>query len=196
MNYWAKGLNAQLKAFQCNRFAACIIAHHDTNKAVLGREEDLLKPDMIITPSTAVVEDALDDTKKRKRANSSAPATEKNDDSDESTSCSVATMSWAHAETAIEVLEPEPQFPFDVEDFANEIDGHVQSRGSVIEYASELFRRGHREFVYTIIFCKQLARFQRFDRAAVVVSESFNYIERFEIIGEFLYRLFHDTVPQ
>ncbi len=146
---------------------------------------------MIIVPSTAVVEAPLDGTKKRKRANSSAPAIE-NNDSDESTSCGVARMSWAHAELAIEVLEPEPQFPFDDEDFANEVDG----RGRVIEYASELFRRGHREFVYTITFCKELARFQRFDRAAVVVSESFNYIERPDIIGEFLYRLFHDSVPR
>ncbi|KAI0767627.1 hypothetical protein C8Q74DRAFT_1370372 [Fomes fomentarius] len=266
----AKGLNAQLKAFQCNQFEARITDNHPDTIArgsPNSKDENLLKPDLIIAPNTRDVRELLDVTKKRKKrsnvgkgisagtnpksdvfgpiatpstasasspstsvphispnaqtrqsarvrdrnltgasmlptasahhqSNPSAPA-ERNDasESDESNSW-IARMSWAHAEIAIEVKEPEPKFPFDEKYFDTDVDGRVQSRGQLIEYASELFRRGHREFVYTITFCKELARFQRFDRAAVVVSESFNYIERPEIIGEFLYRLFHDSVPR
>ena len=106
-----------------------------------------------------------------------------------------ARMSWAWAELVVEVKQQSSgSHPFGQGNgrSATLLDGvhHQRSRGQLIEYASEILRRQHRCFVFVISIYGDQARFLRFDRSGVIVSDAFNYRTSTHIMGEFIYRLF------
>ncbi|KAL4243718.1 EKC/KEOPS complex subunit BUD32 [Abortiporus biennis] len=67
--------------------------------------------------------------------------------------------------------------------------GGEQTRGQLTEYASEMFRRQHRTFVFSVSISRDHARFIRWDRQGAVVSESFSYVDHPEKLHRFFYKL-------
>ena len=65
-----------------------------------------------------------------------------------------------------------------------------QSRDKIEGHATEIFRHQHRCFVFVISIYGDQARFLRFDRSGVIVSDAFDYRTSTHIMGEFIYRLF------
>ncbi|KAI0708485.1 hypothetical protein C8Q76DRAFT_814956 [Earliella scabrosa] len=108
----------------------------------------------------------------------------------------VERMNWGLVEIPIEVTDLKAKSPFtnvDVEDVVSQGRGHVQARNRLEMYALEVMSRQHRTHMYTVTICRDEARFQRYDRAGCVVSDSFNYLEDPRPIGIFLYKLFRDN---
>ena len=101
-----------------------------------------------------------------------------------------ARMTWAWAEVVVEVKHGAQWYPFSVTGFLGTSRRRQISRGQLADYASEIFRRQHREFVFVISICDATARFVRFDRGGAVVSRSFDYTTSPSTLGRFLYRLF------
>ncbi|KAI0791359.1 hypothetical protein C8Q75DRAFT_876430 [Abortiporus biennis] len=66
--------------------------------------------------------------------------------------------------------------------------GGEQTRGQLTEYASEMFRRQHRTFVFSVSISRDHARFIRWDRQGAVVSESFSYVDHPEKLHRFFYK--------
>ena len=61
--------------------------------------------------------------------------------------------------------------------------------GQMMDYVIELCSRQHRLFVFTILFVNEKGRLLRFDRTGASMALEFDYTQRPEIIGKFLYRL-------
>ena len=112
-----------------------------------------------------------------------------------------AQMCWATAEIVVEVKSADPSgHPFGegpgLRDLLPTSSARRESRGQIVEYASEIFRRQHRLFVFVISICGNYARFLRFDRSGAIVSERFDYCAHPECMGDFLFRLFGpDATP-
>jgi serine/threonine protein kinase len=64
-------------------------------------------------------------------------------------------------------------------------------QGQLTNYATEWCSRQHRTFAFTIYIFGTYARFIRWDRSAVVVSERFNYKEESQPLVDFLWRFVH-----
>jgi hypothetical protein len=64
-------------------------------------------------------------------------------------------------------------------------------QGQLTSYAAEWCSRQHRTFAFTIYIFGTYARFIRWDRSAVVVSERFNYKEESQALVDFLWRFVH-----
>ncbi|KAH9943849.1 hypothetical protein B0H21DRAFT_823505 [Amylocystis lapponica] len=62
-----------------------------------------------------------------------------------------------------------------------------KNRGQIIHYASEVFLRQHRCFLFSIIVLGTSARILRWDRSGTIVTEKFDYRRRPEMICEFLW---------
>ena len=112
----------------------------------------------------------------------------------------------AHAELFIQVL-PEPALDFfsdpPLEASPDELDAHeflfvsedesLVRRvdglfGQHIAFATELFSRQHRVFLFTIAIFGSHARFFRWDRAGCIVSSAFDIREEPELLCDFLWR--------
>ena len=105
--------------------------------------------------------------------------------------------SWAWAEVVVEVKHAKSKAqPFDKKfdedpmNYLSSADKRVESRGQIVEYASELLRRQHRQFVFIISISGDDARLLYLDRSGTIVSKAFRYRQNPEIIGGFLYRIF------
>lgn len=108
-------------------------------------------------------------------------------------------MSWAWAELVFEVKCNTQKAPFNEDKdsiSAKEEVARRANRGQLAQYAAEIFRRQHREFVFVVSICKDKAWLLRFDRSEVVYSKSFNYVEHPEILAKLLYRLFHSEAAR
>ncbi|KAF9470896.1 hypothetical protein BDN70DRAFT_888646 [Pholiota conissans] len=68
--------------------------------------------------------------------------------------------------------------------------------GQQTYYATEICARQHRNFLFSIFVTPTHARFLRWDRAGVIISESFNYREEPEILCDFLWRFGHMSHEQ
>nr|VWO95586.1 Uncharacterized protein [Ganoderma boninense] len=60
--------------------------------------------------------------------------------------------------------------------------------GQQVSYATELCKRQHRHFCFTISICSHYARFIRWDRAGAIVSERFSVLDQPELLCDFLWR--------
>ena len=105
-----------------------------------------------------------------------------------------ARVAWAWAEVLIEVKWDPKAAPFSSRHtprsaFLPSGRERCLNRGQLVEYATEIFNRQHRRFLFMIHFTYDCARFLRFDRSGTVVSEEFDYLGHPEIIGSFLSRL-------
>ena len=60
--------------------------------------------------------------------------------------------------------------------------------GQQVSYASEMCKRQHRHFCFTISLCSHYARFIRWDRAGAIVSERFSVRTQPELLCDFLWR--------
>lgn len=72
-----------------------------------------------------------------------------------------------------------------------ESDTGSKIRGQLTSYATEWCSRQHRAFAFTVYIFGSYARFIRWDRSAVVVSERFNYKEESQPLVDFLWRFVH-----
>ncbi|KAI1781712.1 hypothetical protein LXA43DRAFT_1159135 [Ganoderma leucocontextum] len=61
--------------------------------------------------------------------------------------------------------------------------------GQMMDYVIELYNRQHRLFVFMILFVNERGRLLRFDRTGAAMMPEFDYTQRPEIVGKFLYRL-------
>ncbi|TCD68315.1 hypothetical protein EIP91_011174 [Steccherinum ochraceum] len=61
-------------------------------------------------------------------------------------------------------------------------------RKQLATYAASQFDRQHRTFLFSLVICGHHARFLRWDRAGVLVSASFNYLEDARPLAEFVWR--------
>ncbi|KAF9470847.1 hypothetical protein BDN70DRAFT_888702 [Pholiota conissans] len=68
--------------------------------------------------------------------------------------------------------------------------------GQQTYYATEICARQHRNFLFSIFVTPTHARFLRWDRAGVIISESFNYREEPEILCDFFWRFGHMSHEQ
>ena len=123
--------------------------------------------------------------------------TEASEQSEEDREKLFVRTSWAWAEVVVEVKHAKSKAqPFDKKfdkDPMNNLssaDKRVESRGQIVEYASELLRRQHRQFVFIISISGDDARLLYLDRSGTIVSKAFCYRQKPEIIGGFLYRIF------
>ncbi|CCM00602.1 uncharacterized protein FIBRA_02638 [Fibroporia radiculosa] len=71
-----------------------------------------------------------------------------------------------------------------------------RNRGQIISYAEEIFRKQHRCFLISVLLLGDYARLLYWDRAGACVSERFNYRQRPELLGDFLWRYSHLTDVQ
>ncbi|RDX44295.1 hypothetical protein OH76DRAFT_1421484 [Lentinus brumalis] len=105
-----------------------------------------------------------------------------------------ARVAWFSVEVVMEVKWETRAFPFASRHtprspFLPSGRERCLSRGQLVEYATEVFNRQHRQSVFVVVFVQDCARFLRFDRSGAVVSEEFDYLAHPEIIASFLYRL-------
>ncbi|EJF67468.1 hypothetical protein DICSQDRAFT_142985 [Dichomitus squalens LYAD-421 SS1] len=103
-------------------------------------------------------------------------------------------VAWAWAEVLIEVKFDPKAAPFSSRHtprsaFLPTGRERCLNRGQLVEYATEIFNRQHRQSLFMIHFTYDCARFLRFDRSGAVVSEEFDYIACPQLIGSFLSRL-------
>ena len=61
--------------------------------------------------------------------------------------------------------------------------------GQLPDYVAELFNRQHRLFVFAILFVNDRARLVHFDRTRASMTPEFDYTQRPDLIGKFLWRL-------
>ena len=67
-------------------------------------------------------------------------------------------------------------------------DGGAQSMGQISRYAAKIMRRQFLAYCFTIFVCRKYARFMRWDRAGLVVSEPFDFIQQPQLLHQFFYR--------
>lgn len=72
----------------------------------------------------------------------------------------------------------------------------TRALGQQVSYATNIFARQHRNFLFSIFMTPTHARFLRWDRAGVIISESFNYRIHPDILCEFLWRFGYMTDAQ
>ncbi|KAM5539845.1 hypothetical protein V8D89_006348, partial [Ganoderma adspersum] len=65
----------------------------------------------------------------------------------------------------------------------------LEDEGLLEESVNEVFTCQHRLFVFMILFVEDKARLLHFDRVGVSMTAEFDYTQRPEVIGKFLYRL-------
>ena len=106
-----------------------------------------------------------------------------------------AECSWHWAEVLVEVKLHSKYFPFPPKDPTSDGAEHVQSRGQLALYASQILRTQHRTHVFLISISGVYAQLVRFDRSGAIISESFDYTTATGVafIGEFLHCLFHPS---
>ncbi|KAI0671011.1 hypothetical protein C8Q78DRAFT_1078956 [Trametes maxima] len=68
--------------------------------------------------------------------------------------------------------------------------------GVHLAFATEIFARQHRLFLFTISMAGSYARFFRWDRAGCVVSEAFDILDRPDLLVEFLWRFSRASATQ
>ena len=162
------GLNCCLEAVGWEQYEA-LTTDRLPDASISGSSGDALRPDMGIYPTAR-------------------PRTGSSDNSLD------ARVIWAWLELLIEVKWDPKAAPFSSRytprsTFLPTGRERCLSRGQLAEYAVEVFNRQHRQFLFTIHFMCDCARFLRFDRTGAVVSEEFDYVTHPEIIGMFLFRL-------
>ncbi len=64
----------------------------------------------------------------------------------------------------------------------------VKRLGQQVSYATELCKRQHRHFCFSISICSHYARFIRWDRAGAIVSERFSVRDQPDLLCDFLWR--------
>ncbi|KAH9936627.1 uncharacterized protein B0H18DRAFT_1165258 [Fomitopsis serialis] len=64
----------------------------------------------------------------------------------------------------------------------------AQTMGQMAHYVSKILRRQFLVFFFTIFTCRDLAWLLRWDRAGLVVSEPFNFVQQPHLMHSFLYR--------
>ena len=67
-------------------------------------------------------------------------------------------------------------------------DGGAQSMGQISRYAAKIMRRQFLAYCFTIFVCRKYAWFMRWDRAGLVVSEPFDFIQQPQLLHQFFYR--------
>ena len=67
-------------------------------------------------------------------------------------------------------------------------DGGAQTLGQMAEYVSKVLQHQFILFFFTIFVCREYAWLLRWDRAGLVVSERFNFIDHPHVLHRFLYR--------
>ncbi|KAM5546009.1 hypothetical protein V8D89_000135 [Ganoderma adspersum] len=106
-----------------------------------------------------------------------------------------AECSWHWAEVLVEVKLHSKYFAFPPKDPTSDGAEHVQSRGQLALYASQILRMQHRTHVYLISISGKYAQLVRFDRSGAIISESFDYTTATGVafIGQFLHCLFNPS---
>ncbi|GJE92079.1 hypothetical protein PsYK624_082320 [Phanerochaete sordida] len=99
---------------------------------------------------------------------------------------------------AIEIKTRNERDPFldDLNSCTNPGAQGSETRGQIGLYADLQFARQHRLFLYQLIIIGQHARFIYYDRAGLVVSESFDYVKDKKQLVMFLWLLAHMTEEQ
>ncbi|KAJ8475426.1 hypothetical protein ONZ45_g15613 [Pleurotus djamor] len=69
-----------------------------------------------------------------------------------------------------------------------EANGGADIRGQLSMYASEILSKQHRMHLFMLYLCHPYARFLRWDRSGVIVTERFNYVADCSLLVEYLWR--------
>ncbi|OSX58251.1 hypothetical protein POSPLADRAFT_1049485 [Postia placenta MAD-698-R-SB12] len=97
-----------------------------------------------------------------------------------------ALPEWANVSIAFEVMQHNVDDPIGKESEKNE-----NTLTRIAHHAQNIFVAQNRLFVFVVGIFGSSARIFRFDHAAAVVSEAFDYTERPDILREFLWRFVH-----
>ncbi|KAF9808132.1 hypothetical protein IEO21_07968 [Rhodonia placenta] len=97
-----------------------------------------------------------------------------------------ALPEWANVSIAFEIMQHNDDDPIGKDAMEHE---HTLER--IAHHAQNLFVAQNRLFVFVVGIFGSSARIFRFDHAAAVVSEAFDYTERPDILREFLWRFVH-----
>ncbi|KAI0791329.1 hypothetical protein C8Q75DRAFT_732431 [Abortiporus biennis] len=103
-----------------------------------------------------------------------------------------ARTSFSGSVSFIQVRYNTADFPFGITpkgDLIPTNKGGEKTREQLTEYAAEIFRRQHRNFVFSVSISRRHARFMRWDRQGAIVSESFNYVSEPRKLHQFFYKL-------
>lgn len=64
----------------------------------------------------------------------------------------------------------------------------AQSMGQISRYAAKIMRRQFLAYCFTIFVCRKYAWLMRWDRAGLVISEPFDFIQQPQLLHQFFYR--------
>ena len=107
-------------------------------------------------------------------------------------SLSEENSNWAAVDVPIE-LKPDDvkddPFDDDAKDFEPSGGHRKENLGQILSYCALVCAKQHRTHLFTAIIFGNMARLVRWDRAGVVVTRKFNYVENPHMLGRFFWRI-------
>ncbi|KAI0741133.1 hypothetical protein C8Q76DRAFT_609013 [Earliella scabrosa] len=111
---------------------------------------------------------------------------------DHAPSLSEENANWAAVDVPIELKPDDAKddpFDDDAKDFEPTSGHRKENLGQILSYCALVCAKQHRTHLFTAIIFGNMARLVRWDRAGVVVTRKFNYVENPHMLGRFFWRI-------